>query len=50
MKRKVQKKLKKKLMNQKNQKKVKRNAEKYPVSKAYGTSSKYTELIEDGEA
>lgn len=32
------------------QKKVKRNAEKYPVSKAYGTSSKYTELIEDGEA
>ena len=28
---------------------VKRNAEKYPVSKAYGTSSKYTELIEDGE-
>ena len=32
------------------QKKVKRNAEKYPVSKAYGTSSKYTELTEDGEA
>ena len=31
------------------QKKVKRNAEKYPVSKAFGNSSKYTELTGDGE-
>ena len=29
------------------QKKVKRNAEKYPVSKAYGRSDKYTEYEED---
>ena len=32
------------------QKKVKRNGEKYPVQKAYGTSAKYTDLQEDGEA
>ena len=31
------------------QKKIKRNAEKYPVSKAYGTNAKYTELTGDGE-
>lgn len=31
------------------QAKVKKNNEKYPVEKAYGTSAKYTELSEDGE-
>lgn len=29
------------------QKKVKRNAEKYPVEKAYGRSDKYTELAKE---
>ena len=29
------------------QKKVKQNAEKYPVSKAYGSSAKYTEYEKD---
>lgn len=29
------------------QKKVKRNAEKYPVEKAYGSSVKYTELAKE---
>ena len=32
------------------QKKVKRNAEKYPVQKSYGTSAKYIDLPEDGES
>ena len=31
------------------QAKVKKNNEKYPIDKAYGTSTKYTELSEDGE-
>lgn len=31
------------------QKKVKRNAEKYPVSKAYGRSDKYTVLEKESE-